>query len=156
MELQTSYDYKTLYEMFSNLIESHMGLTMIELNSNGRPPAAPYVAFDIISPYIPLNALEDDKTFEAVVSFTVYSQSKVQALNLADRCRQLLGTQTTDDVCQIANAVIVERMPTQIRNSLETTAVAYMVGFDTRLRLRETFADNVDPILDIDFKQKGD
>lgn len=144
-----SYDYKVLYKLFSRLFSENLGLTMIELNSNGRPPAAPYIAFDIISPYIPLNSLEDDKAFEAVVSFTVYARSKVQALNVADQCRQLLGTQVADDACVAVNVVIVERMPNQVRNSLETTAVAYMVGFDTQLRLVEPYVDNIDPITDI-------
>ena len=150
MAQAASYDYRRLNQLFSRLIKEQLGLTLIELNSNGKPPVAPYVAFDIISPYIPLNFLEDDKAFEAVVSFTVYARSKLEALGLADQCRQLLGSQMAIDACVAADTVIVERMPTQIRYVPETTMIAYMVGFDVRLRLSEPYTDNVDPITQID------
>lgn len=86
-----AYDYTKLYTLFARMIKAKMGLTMIELNGNGKQPSAPFVAFDIVSPRIPITWLEDEDAFECVVSFTVYAKSKVQAMTLCDQLRDMLA-----------------------------------------------------------------
>ena len=71
----TSYDYTVLYRVFSRLLKSKLGLTLIDLNGNGKPPTPPFAALDIISPKIPNNFLEDDSVFEAVESFFIFTTS---------------------------------------------------------------------------------
>ncbi|QGG59551.1 phage neck terminator protein [Loigolactobacillus bifermentans] len=153
-----SYDWSMLYKTFSDLVTQYMGLTQIELNSNGSPPPAPYIAFDVISPNIPINEYENDESnaFEAAVSFTVYAKSKVEALNLAQKWRDMLNTQHVLIALQAADVVVVERMATNIRYIQETASVAAMVGFDVMLRLHSPFADeDMDTITKVDFISKG-
>lgn len=140
--MATSYDYTVLYKVFSRLIKSKLDLTMIELNGNGKMPPAPFVAFDIISPKIPNNYLEDDRQFEAVVSFTIYAKTKLEALNLCNELRAVMGDITSRDIFARNDIVVVERMNVQPRYVEETNNYAFMFGFDVRLRLWETYQNS--------------
>ena len=152
--MATSYDYSVLYKTFSRLIKSRLNLTMIELNGNGKPPEPPFVAFDIISPKIPLGFLEDDRAFESVVSFTIYSKKKLEAMQLCNDLRSIMGDTDSRDVFKENSIVMVERMPVQARSVQESTNYAYMFGFDMRLRLWETYQDHVGTIENISFTRK--
>lgn len=146
--MATSYDYSILYRTFSRLIKNRLNLTMIELNGNGKPPEAPFVAFDIISPKIPLGFLEDDRAFECVVSFTVYAKRKLDALTISNNLRSVMGDTQSRDIFNSNNIVLVERMATQARYVEESNVYAYMYGFDMRLRLWETYMDDAKGIID--------
>lgn len=155
--MATSYDYSTLYKTFSRLIKSRLNLIMIELNGNGKPPEAPFVAFDIISPKIPLGFLEDDRAFECVVSFTVYAKKKLEALQLSNLLRSIIADRDSQDIFDKNNIVLVERMPIQARYVEETNNYAYMYGFDMRLRLWETFADEHGGLIEqVKYKEETD
>lgn len=152
MKIQGAYDYEILYTTFASQVETYLDLVMIELNGPGVQPQGPFLAFDIISPYIASNYLEDDgtKAFECVVSFTVYDKSKVKAITIADAWRSALKTFRMRMELNAVPIVIVQIMNTQIRSVPETTESATMVGFDVRLRLQETFDDtDIDEIKDI-------
>lgn len=147
------YDYENLYKIFAGMFKNKMNLVMVDLNDKGVQPSAPFVAFDIISPNIPTNSLEDDGThaFDAVVSFTVYGRTKVSALNLAEQWRNQLKSFRTHLELTDANIVLVEIMQTQIRSVAETTQSAFLIGFDVRLTLQEPFEDtDIDPIENIE------
>lgn len=148
------YDYTKLYENFAKVVELQ-GMTMVELNGDGKAPNPPYVAFDVISPYIPLNFEEDDASdaFEAVVSFTIYHTSKVKAMNAAAELRVTFEAASVQDQLRAADIVPVERMPLQIRYLPEANLTAKMVGFDMRLRLRGETTNDVEPITDIQIKE---
>lgn len=90
--METNFDYAVLYKTFSRLFKDKLDLTMIELSGNGKQPEAPFIAFDIISPRIPNNYLEDDAVFESVVSFTVYAKKETASIEFEQ-----------------SNAIIVER-----------------------------------------------
>lgn len=123
---------------------------MIDLNANGKAPAPPYVAIDIISPKLPQSFLEEDGVFEAILSFTVYDKSKLDCLIKANELREKFGDQLTEDELAKQNIVLVERMEMQLRSVAETNAYAYMAGFDCRLRLQESYAnEGAGEILDI-------
>lgn len=153
----TSYDYSILYKTFSRLIKNRLNLTMIELNGNGKPPEAPFVAFDLIAPKIPLNFLEDSDAFECVVSFTVYAKRKLEALQLSNTLRSMMGDTETKDILDKNTIVMVERMPIQARYVEETNTYAYMFGFDMRLRLWETYADKHEGLIEhVKYKEETD
>ena len=139
--MATSYDYSILYKTFSRLIKSRLNLVMIELYGNGKPPEPPFVAFDIVAPKIPTNYLEDDRTFEAVVSFTIYAKTKLQALNYCNQLRAVLGDLASRDIYEDNDIVMIERMQVQPRYVEESNNYAFMFGFDMRLRLWETYID---------------
>lgn len=153
--MATSYDYSILYKTFSRLIKSRLNLTMIELNGNGKPPEPPFVAFDIISPKIPLGFLEDNRAFEAMVSFTIYSKKKLEAMQLCNDLRSIMGDTASSDVFSEKEIVMIERMPIQPRYVQESTDYAYMFGFDMRLRLWESYQDHVGTIENIDYKEEN-
>lgn len=153
--MATSYDYSILYKTFSRLIKSRLNLTMIELNGNGKPPEPPFVAFDVISPKIPLGFLEDDRAFEAIVSFTIYSKKKLEAMQLCNNLRSIIGDINSRDVFSKNEIVLVERMPIQARYVQESTNYAYMFGFDMRLRLWESYQDDAGIIEKIDYKEEN-
>lgn len=153
--MATSYDYSILYKTFSRLIKSRLNLVMIELDGNGKPPEAPFVAFDIISPKIPLCFLEDDRAFECVVSFTVYAKKKLEALQLSNLLRSVIADRDSRDIFEKNDIVLVERMPIQARYVEETNNYAYMYGFDMKLRLWETFVDEHGGLIEhIEYKEK--
>ena len=155
--MATSYDYSTLYKTFSRLIKSRLNLIMIELNGNGKPPEAPFVTFDIISPKIPLGFLEDDRAFECVVSFTVYAKRKLEAMQLCNTLRSMLGDTDSRDTFDKNDIVMVERMPIQARYVEETNTYAYMFGFDVKLRLWETYVDGHEGIIEhVKYKEETD
>ena len=154
--METSYDYSILYKTFSQLIKDRLNLIMIELNGNGKPPEAPFVAFDIISPKIPLNFLEDSNAFECVVSFTVYAKRKLDALQLSNTLRSMMGDTETKDILDKNTIVMVERMPIQARYVEETNTYAYMFGFDMKLRLFETYVDKHDGLIEhVEYKEEA-
>ena len=153
--MATSYDYSILYKTFSRLIKSRLNLIMIELNGNGKPPEPPFVAFDIISPKIPLGFLEDNRAFEAIVSFTIYSKKKLEAMQLCNDLRSIIGDTDSRDIFSENEIVMVERMPIQPRYVQESTDYAYMFGFDMRLRLWEPYQDHVGIIENIDYKEEN-
>lgn len=153
--METNFDYAVLYKTFSRLFKDKLDLTMIELSGNGKQPEAPFIAFDIISPRIPNNYLEDDAVFESVVSFTVYAKKKLQALNLSNQMRLLLRGTASNKRFFENNITLVEIMATQPRYVEETNNYAYMYGFDVRLRLKETYIDeDKGTIESIDYKEK--
>ena len=125
-----SFDYSILYDVFSQIIEEDLGMIMIELYGNGKPPKPPYVAFDIVSPHIPLNLNEKGLggMFESVVSFTVYSKDKLEALTKVNALRNILWTQKATDLVDKNEIVIAERMPVQTRYVDETNNYAYTRG----------------------------
>jgi hypothetical protein len=151
--MKMAYNYTKLYTLFARMIKAKMGLTMIELNGNGKQPAAPFVAFDIVSPRIPITWLEDEDAFECVVSFTVYAKSKVQAMTLCDQLRDMLGKTSARDQYDAAGVVLVERTASQVRYVEETETYAYMVGFDARLRIADVKTDDVGEITEIKAKE---
>ncbi|KRL81806.1 phage neck terminator protein [Ligilactobacillus equi] len=148
-----TYDYLALYRVFSRVTKEQMGLRLIELYGNGKAPEPPYIAFDIISPRIPNNYLEDDRVFEAVVSFTVYAKDKLEALNTVNKLRVVIDNQTSQDIYAKENISVVEKMQTQTRYVDETTNYAYMFGFDMRLRLVETYQEDTSVIEEINLKE---
>ncbi|MCQ4116617.1 hypothetical protein NOU10_04335 [Ligilactobacillus sp. MP3] len=153
--METNFDYVVLYKTFSRIFKDKLGLIMIELNGNGKQPESPFIAFDIISPRIPNNYLEDDTVFESVVSFTAYAKSKLQALNLSNQMRLLLRSTASTKRFFENNITLVEIMATQPRYVEETNNYAYMYGFDVRLRLKETYIDeDKGTIESIDYKEK--
>ena len=142
------FDYTTLYTTFSKVLSQKFNLTMIESNGNGEQPPSPFVVFDIISPYIPINWEEDDNSnaFEAVVSFTVFEKSKIASLNLATKIRSSLTDSKLLSEFNSNDILIVEKMPINIRYVPEPIITTYMTGFDIRLRLTNNHIDSVENI----------
>lgn len=132
-----NYNYAAWYKLFAALIKDELQATMIELNGNGKTPPKPFVAFDVISPYIPINYPETN-AFEAAVSFTIYGKTKLEALTLASQLRYCMLAQATADKLAAAGLILVEVQPTQIRSTIETNEIATMVGFDVTLRITDT------------------
>lgn len=152
MKIKGSYDYDNLYKVFTSHIKSYLDLIMIDLNGSGVQPKGPFVAFDIISPHIATNYLGDDgaNSFDCVVSFTIYDRSKVSAISMAGAWRNALETFRMKLDLKDQTIVINEIMDSQIRSVPETTKSSFMVGFDVRLTLQDTFEDNdIDDITDI-------
>lgn len=149
------YDFNTLYKLCSDACEAN-GLHMMDLGGNGPEPKPPFVAFDVISPFLRSGYLEDSQSgeFETVLSLTVYDLDRLNALQCADALRQYIGSRAMADQLYKAHAILVERMETQIRNIQNINTEAAMVGFDFRLRLKEPVADP-DMITNIKFEEES-
>ena len=141
--MMASYDYLSLQATFANLVSEQLGMILIELNTNGKQLPNDFIAFDIISPYITIDVdILEQETFESIVSFTAYSRDKIKALNTAQKLRKTLSAFIVRENLRTKDIIVVDIMNTQSRAVVETDMYAYMVGFDTRLRLRETFVDD--------------
>lgn len=154
-----SFDYSMLNKQFAKIVSERLGLTLVELNGGGKQPEGTFVAFDIISPYIPIDEyfdLDDEQAFEAVVSFTVFDIKKTNALKMAQQLRRVL---TQFDVALELNdnsVIVVEIMPTNIRSIVEDVVDKHMVGFDVRLRLLDNYKDETIDQIDLVNLQKGE
>lgn len=152
-----TFDYSTLNKQFAKIASERLGLTLVELNGGGKQPEGSFVAFDIISPYIPIDEyfdIEDEQAFEAVVSFTVFDVKKTTALRLAHQLRRTLTQFDVELELRDNNTIIVEIMPTNIRSIIEDVVDKHMVGFDVRLRLLDVYQDDtIDPIDKVNYKK---
>lgn len=131
------YNYSDWYALFARLIKASLGLTMIEINGNGKEPPKPFVAFDVVSPYIPVNYPEST-AFEAVVSFTVFADTKLKSLEVASQLRYLLNSTAAAVELHNHNLVASYLEPTQIRSTQGTNDFYYMTGFDVHLSVEDT------------------
>lgn len=153
-----SYDYRKLSKLFAGITKDMLGLTLIASNVQGNQPEAPFVVFDIVSPYIPIDEFLDiteEEAFEAVVSFTVFDDNKFDALRVAQALRKTLTQFDVDLQLRASDVILVELMPTNVRSVPDNVQEAHMVGFDVRLRLTETYTDSsVEVIEDVEVKEK--
>lgn len=141
-----TFDYGVLYKSFSKIIKEQQKLTMIEAGGVGQQPKPPFVIFDVISPHINIyddHDVNERELFEAVVSFTLFSYTKLQALNLAENLRKLIYSDNSRSLLRKQEVIIVEVMPTNIRSIQNEDNDKFMVGFDMRLRLRDPFEDDI-------------
>lgn len=141
-----TFDYGVLYKSFSKIIKEQQELTMIEAGGVGQQPKPPFVIFDVISPHINIyddHDVNERELFEAVVSFTLFSYTKLQALNLAENLRKLMYSDNSRSLLRKQEVIIVEVMPTNIRSIQNEDNDKFMVGFDMRLRLRDPFEDDI-------------
>ena len=149
-----SFDYAKLNKAFSEISSVYLGLTLIESGGVGNRPEAPFIVFDIISPYIPIDTFfdeSDEECFEAIVSFTSYSETKNEALRITQALRKIINQFDVDLKLRKLNIVIAEIMPTNVRSIQEAVLDKFMVGFDVRLRLRETYSDpSIEIIKDVE------
>lgn len=153
-----SYDYRKLSKLFAGITKDMLGLTLIASNVQGNQPEAPFVVFDIVSPYIPIDEFLDiteEEAFEAVVSFTVFDDNKLDALRVAQALRKTLTQFDVDLQLRASDVILVELMPTNVRSVPDNVQEAHMVGFDVRLRLTETYTDStVEVIEDVEVNEK--
>lgn len=151
-----TFDYSVLYKSFSKIIKEQQELTMIEAGGVGQQPDPPFVIFDIISPHINIyddHDVNERELFESVVSFTLFSYTKLQVLNLAENLRKLMYSDNARSLLRKQEVIIVEVMPTNIRSIQNENNDKFMVGFDMRLRLRDPFEDDI-PVMDsIEFNE---
>lgn len=133
------YDYSQLNTTFGAICKLN-GFQMVELNNNGRRPPLPFVAYDVISPAIPIGfqGQDDAHAFECVVSFTVYETNRVGALTRCSGLRSSFDAENVKDMLATAGIIVVDIKPTQIRYSQGANVTAALVGFDMQLRLKAT------------------
>lgn len=152
-----TFDYSVLYKSFSQIVSEQQRLTMIEAGGVGQQPAPPFVIFDIISPHINIyddHDINEREVFESVVSFTLFSYTKLQALNLAENLRKLMYSDSVRATLKEQEIIIVEIMPTNIRSIQNSDNDKFMVGFDMRLRLRDPYEDDIPLIDSIEFNNE--
>ncbi|WP_425508991.1 phage neck terminator protein [Weissella coleopterorum] len=97
--------------------------------------------------------MNEHEIFEAVVSFTLFSYTKLQALNLAENLRKLMYSDTAREDLRKQEIIIVEVMPTNIRSIQSKDNDKFMVGFDMRLRLRDPYGDDIPEMDSIEFNE---
>lgn len=154
--MEQTFDYSVLYKSFANIISEQQRLTMIEAGGVGQQPESPFVIFDIISPHINIyddHDINEHEIFEAVVSFTLFSYTKLQALNLAETLRKLMYSDSTRDILRQREIIIAEVMPTNIRSIQNKDNDKFMVGFDMRLRLRDPFGDDIPTVGSVEINE---
>ncbi|QIL50112.1 hypothetical protein G7084_01505 [Weissella coleopterorum] len=87
------------------------------------------------------------------MSFTLFSYTKLQALNLAENLRKLMYSDTAREDLRKQEIIIVEVMPTNIRSIQSKDNDKFMVGFDMRLRLRDPYGDDIPEMDSIEFNE---
>lgn len=150
-EFQT-FDYTGVTDALIGVSDS-IGFTMIEEDSEGDSPAYPFANFNIISPDIPLGNKKDiNVLFEAVVSITFHSRSKLGVLNCSKKLSTVFKTSKVRESLREKGIVVVSVEASRPRDNFISIAYERMAGFDLRLRLVDAFQDQPDVIEKINFE----
>ncbi|MBC1888031.1 hypothetical protein HCA63_06665 [Listeria booriae] len=143
-----AFDYGEVAEALVEAISTLTGgKALIEANSNGEQPDYPFCTYSIISPYIPITFdVVQSEAFEAVFSLTWHDVSGLNVLNLANRTNKWFRSFRGRDFLFQKNIIVVDvRMDGQ-RDDLISIEYERKAGLDIRLRLNDSFIDEVESI----------
>lgn len=148
MSENRGYDYSdlatALVEAISILSD---GKPLIESNSNGEQPNYPFCTYSIINPFLGITSdVVQNKAFEAVISLTWYDDSAINVLNLANRTNKWFRSFQGRDFLFQKNIIVVDVKMDGQRDDLISIEYERKAGLDIRLRLNDSFIDEVESI----------
>ena len=137
------FDYSNLAKLLIDCLEKNLKLPMIESNSTGPQPDAPFVTYTVTSPYIAITSdVIEKEVFECVLSLTIHHSSKLAALSLSERLRKLFHQKGIRLDFSTKDVVIVSTTRTQSRDNFISYDYERLAGFDLRLRVKDSFVDD--------------
>lgn len=137
-----------------NGLSTYITQNVIQAETTGQQPPYPFIAIKQTSPAIGVGqpalftgngtqTIEQD--YEMVLSLTAYSDAIESATDLANKARNyFLGKGTVE--LSDAYIAIVDVLPATNRDVFLTIEYERRIGFDIRLRVRDTETYNIDVI----------
>lgn len=140
------FDYTTVTSALIKAIKDSTGYPLIAGNSSGEQPPYPFCTFTFTSPEIEIERFYEGALFEIVVSLTWHDTSQIGVLNLAKKSenyfRSTRGKKTLSD----NGIAIADILNSSSRDNFISIDYERTAGFDLRLRVRDTFVDDVESI----------
>lgn len=148
MSSNTGYDYSDLVTALVEAVSSLSdGKPLIESNSNGEQPDYPFCTYSIINPFLRITTdVVQNETFEAVISLTWHDDSAINVLNLANRTNKWFRSFIGRDFLFQKNIIVVDVKMDGQRDDLISIEYERKAGLDIRLRLNDSFIDEVESI----------
>ncbi|MBC9789538.1 hypothetical protein GLO25_14125 [Carnobacterium maltaromaticum] len=145
------YDYKHLADTLINVVASTSNLKMIESNSSGPQPDYPFWTYTIISPYLSITSdIVTGEQFEVVISLTCHAMSSLEVLNQAMNLNKDFRSFEILNYLKQTGITLVELSNTTKRDNFISIDYERLSGFDMRLRVRDSYVDDVEMIDNIE------
>lgn len=145
--MNRTFDYQQLNSILINLIDKKIGIETIEFESNEETPAYPFATFFYKIPRIEVSPdIYQHEVFEMILMIDVFSDRTSQALNVAEQLRKMFISISTSFDLDGKKIVVVDTTSTTPRSSLNGSGHERRVGFDLRLRVKDSFEDDIPEI----------
>lgn len=145
-----------------NGLSNYIAQNVIQAETTGQQPPYPFIAIKQTSPAIGVGqpaiftgnstqTIEQD--YEMVLSLTAYSDAIESATDLANKARIYFLGKGTIELSDVYIA-IVDVLPATNRDVFLTIEYERRIGFDVRLRVRDTETYNIEVIEQVTVNQK--
>lgn len=155
MLLADYFDYTIVTRSLIKAIRNGTGYPLIEANSAGEQPPYPFCTFTITSPKIDIERDQDNALFEIAVSLTWHGTSSLGVLNLSKKSESYFKSSDGRKTFEDNGIVVVSTTSVSGRDNFISIDYERMAGFDVRLRVRDTFTDDIGNIEGFKINQYG-
>lgn len=149
MYLTTYFDYRIISSTIIKAVKTIANVPCIESSSSGAQPNYPFATFTVTSPHITNQHDAEGSQFELVLSLTYHDTSSINVLNIAKMTESFLGSEKSKKMFAEKGIVVVSIDGFSKRDNFISIDFERSAGFDVRLRVAETFVDDIDPIENI-------
>lgn len=146
------FDYKVVTSSLIKAVRTLTEKPCIEANGTGEQPAYPFATFTIMNPKIAIQQDEENAQFELTVSLTWHDESSLSVLNLAKQCESYFKSTEGRSLFAEKGVVIVDVMDFDRRDNFISIEYERSAGFDIKMRVLDSHADDVSPIEQIEYK----
>lgn len=154
--MSQGYDYSELVETLIEAFESFSGRPLIESSTAGQQPDYPFAQYTITSPYKRITwDIVDGEIFEIVLSLTWRGLSGHEVLSLANKTNKYFRSQEGRIFMQENGVTVVDVLNSGLRDTFISIEYERMAGLDLRLRVRDSFVQEVQEIEEISIQNEG-
>lgn len=143
MLLTNYFDYRVITSSIIKAVKTITGLPCIESSSAGKQPPYPFATFTITNPQIINQHDAEGSQFEVVVSLTYHDSSSISVLNLAKMTESFFGSDKGRKLFNEKAIAVVRTENANKRDNFISIDFERSAGFDVRLRVAETFVDDI-------------
>lgn len=147
--MSSYFKYVTITAPLIKAVKQATGCICIEHNSSGEQPAYPFATYSITSPEITNQHDKEGSQFEVALSLTFHDSSSINVLNIAKMCESFFDSQKGRAIFAERDVVLAYTENFERRDNFISIDYERLAGFDVRLRVAETFVDDIDTIENI-------
>lgn len=151
-----TYDYRELIRPLIAVLKDKTGAKVYESSFEGRQSKDPFLTYEPVTPYIPLSVdVVDDEIWECTWSIDAVADDMIKAMSLAQKALKVLRTQEASLTFEDVGIYLVEEGQAERRDIPYIEGVQkHRVGFDIRIRVQDSFKDDVQTIDSIEQENK--
>lgn len=144
--MNPTFDYTVITRALIAGVKEATNYPLIVGNSSGQAPAFPYCTYTIISPKIAIEHEYEGALFEIVVSLTWHDANQVGALNLAKQMESYFTSSAGRESLRSQGIVLADVLNFSERDNFLSIDYERLAGVDFRLRVQDTYVDEVEGI----------